>query len=212
MSDDELGANDPNDTNPADGGEQPLVPSSDSEAFDGEPAYDATEAALGLLSPDEAAAMLAAAANDPDLAKELAEFQAVVAELARLAPPAPINRGRSAGIRSRLLTRAAASRAGRPVTRQTGPIETAAMFGAPSTASTGAAAASPAGASARQTSPRGGHALQVVGHPVEGDPVPLPKGEGRPRDPVPGLAHGARVDQGPHRRGRTSSPPSGKAW
>lgn len=152
MSDDELGANDPNDVKPTDGGDQPTVPP-DSDVFDGDSAYDATEAALGLLSPDEAAAMLAAAEHDPGLASELADFQAVVAELARLAPPVPINRGRSAGIRSRLLTRAAASRAGRPVTRQTGPLEASAMFGAPSGAP--AAAAAPASSPSRQTSPRG---------------------------------------------------------
>lgn len=149
MSDDELGANDPNDVNPTDAGDQPTVPP-DSDVFDGASAYDPAEAALGLLSPDEAAAMLAAAANDPELARELADFQTVVAELARLAPPAPINRGRSAGIRSRLLTRAAASRAGRPVTRQTGPLETTALFGAPTGAATPAT-----NAPSRQTSPRG---------------------------------------------------------
>lgn len=84
--------------------------------------YDTTGAALGVLSPEEAAAVLAAAENDPTVAGELAELQAVVAELARMGPAAPINRGRSAGIRSRLISRAAASRAGRPVPRQTGPL------------------------------------------------------------------------------------------
>jgi len=89
--------------------------------------YDAAGAALGVLSPDEAAAVLAAAQNDPALANDLAEFQAVVAELARMGPSASINRGRSAGIRSRLVSRAAASRIGRPVPRQSGPISLAAI-------------------------------------------------------------------------------------
>lgn len=84
--------------------------------------YDTAGAALGVLSPEEAAAVLAAAQNDPALANDLAEFQAVVAELARMGPSAAINRGRSAGIRSRLVSRAAASRVGRPVPRQSGPI------------------------------------------------------------------------------------------
>jgi anti-sigma-K factor RskA len=75
-----------------------------------------------VLSPEEAAAVLAAAENDPALADNLAELQAVVAELARMAPSASINRGRSAGIRSRLVSRAAASGEGRPATRQGGPL------------------------------------------------------------------------------------------
>ena len=89
--------------------------------------YDAAGAALGVLSPEEAAAVLAAAQNDPALANDLADFQAVVAELARMGPSASINRGRSAGIRSRLVSRAAASRVGRPVPRQSGPISLAAL-------------------------------------------------------------------------------------
>lgn len=92
------------------------------DADDGDDQHDVAGAALGVLSPEEAAAVLAAAENDPALAKDLAELQAVVAELARMGPSATINRGRSAGIRSRLVTRAAASRAGRPVTRQAGPL------------------------------------------------------------------------------------------
>lgn len=84
--------------------------------------YDTAGAALGVLSPEEAAAVLAAAENDPTVARELAELRAVVAELARLTPSEPINRGRSAGIRSRLVSRAAASRAGRPVPRHSGPL------------------------------------------------------------------------------------------
>jgi len=89
--------------------------------------YDAAGAALGVLSPDEAAAVLAAAQDDPALANDLAEFQAVVAELARMGPSVSINRGRSAGIRSRLVSRAAATRAGRPVPRLSGPIALSAI-------------------------------------------------------------------------------------
>lgn len=84
--------------------------------------YDTAGAALGVLSPEEAAAVLAAAENDPMVARELAELQAVVAELSRTGPVVSINRGRSAGIRSRLVARVAASHAGRPVTRQSGQI------------------------------------------------------------------------------------------
>lgn len=84
--------------------------------------YDTAGAALGVLSPEEAAAVLAAAEHDPMVASELAELQAVVAELSRTGPVVSINRGRSAGIRSRLVARVAASHAGRPVTRQSGPI------------------------------------------------------------------------------------------
>lgn len=83
---------------------------------------DTAGAALGALAPDDEAAVRAAATHDAAIAAELAEFEAVVAELARLAPSEPMNRGRSAGIRSRLITRAAASRAGRPATRQAGPL------------------------------------------------------------------------------------------
>lgn len=91
------------------------------DATDGS-GYDTAGAALGVLSPEEAAAVLAAAENDPMVARELAELQAVVAELSRTGPVVSINRGRSAGIRSRLVARVAASHAGRPVTRQSGPI------------------------------------------------------------------------------------------
>ncbi|MEO6864957.1 MAG: hypothetical protein ABI229_05870, partial [Gemmatimonadaceae bacterium] len=77
--------------------------------------HDVAGAALGALAPAEEAELYAAAAVDPAVSADLAAMEAVVAELARLAPLASMNRGRSAGIRSRLVARAAATRAGRPV-------------------------------------------------------------------------------------------------
>lgn len=85
----------------------------------GEPVYDIAGVALGAVSLEEAAEVEAAAAADPALAAELASMREVVAELARTEGLEMINRGRSAGMRSRLIARATASRAGRPVARQT---------------------------------------------------------------------------------------------
>lgn len=117
--------------------------------------YDTAGAALGVLSPEEAAAVLAAAERDPMVASELAELQAVVAELSRTGPVVSINRGRSAGIRSRLVTRAAASRAGRPVTRQSGPLASITLTRASNDVEKGVAAPTPPlGRSERRGSPR----------------------------------------------------------
>ncbi|MEO6866359.1 MAG: anti-sigma factor [Gemmatimonadaceae bacterium] len=88
---------------------------------DAEPRYDVAGAALGALAPTEEASLYAAAAADPTVSAELAAMEAVAAELARLAPGAPMNRGRSAGIRSRLVARAAATHAGRPVSKSAVP-------------------------------------------------------------------------------------------
>ncbi|HXC24908.1 MAG TPA: anti-sigma factor [Gemmatimonadaceae bacterium] len=74
---------------------------------------DVAGAALGALSPVEEAALRGTAMWDDRVATELAEMEAVVAEFAWLAPTQQMNRGRSAGIRSRLVSRAAASRDGR---------------------------------------------------------------------------------------------------
>lgn len=90
----------------------------------GEPLYDVAGVALGAVSPQEAAEVRAAAAADPALAAELAVMREVVAELSRIGPPEMINRGRSAGIRSRLVARAVASRSGRPAAGQSGSAET----------------------------------------------------------------------------------------
>lgn len=89
----------------------------------GDPLYDVAGVALGAVSPQEAAEVRAAAAADPALAAELALMRGVVAELSRVEPLEMINRGRSAGIRSRLVARAVASRAGRPAARQSGSAE-----------------------------------------------------------------------------------------
>jgi anti-sigma-K factor RskA len=88
---------------------------------DAEPPYDVSGAALGALDASEEAHLYAAAAVNPSISAELAEMEAVTAELARLAPAAPMNRGRSAGIRSRLVARAEATHAGRPVPKQAAP-------------------------------------------------------------------------------------------
>lgn len=79
------------------------------------PRYDVAGAALGALAVTEEADLYAAAAVDPSVSADLAAMEAVAAELARLAPVVPMNRGRSAGIRSRLVARAAATHAGRPI-------------------------------------------------------------------------------------------------
>ena len=83
--------------------------------------YDVAGAALGALAAGEEADLYAAAAVDPEVSARLAAMEAVAAELARLAAPLPMNRGRSAGIRSRLVARAAATHAGRPASRPTQP-------------------------------------------------------------------------------------------
>lgn len=90
------------------------------EAGENESAYDVAGAALGALSPTEEADLYAAAATDSSVSADLAAMEAVVAELARLAPSASMNRGRSAGIRSRLVARAAATHAARPAARAPG--------------------------------------------------------------------------------------------
>ncbi len=79
--------------------------------------YDVAGAALGALAPGEEADLYVAAAVDPEVSARLAAMEAVAAELARLTPLLPMNRGRSAGIRSRLVARAAATHAGRPASR-----------------------------------------------------------------------------------------------
>jgi hypothetical protein len=83
--------------------------------------YDVAGAALGALAPGEEADLYAAAAVDPEVSARLAAMEAVAAELARLAPVLPMNRGRSAGIRSRLVARAAATHAGRPSPKMSAP-------------------------------------------------------------------------------------------
>ena len=101
---------------------QPVNGMSDAETLrdaglpvnESESSYDVAGAALGALPPREEAELYAAAATDSRVSADLAGMEAVVAELARLAPPADMNRGRSAGIRSRLVARAAATHAGRP--------------------------------------------------------------------------------------------------
>ncbi len=119
---------------------------------DAEPRYDVAGAALGALAPTEEASLYAAAAVDPAVSAELASMEAVAAELARLAPGVPMNRGRSAGIRSRLVARAAATHAGRSVSKSAVPGND--QSAARSAANSASAASTAAGASARrQTAP-----------------------------------------------------------
>ncbi len=91
----------------------PGHPASPTPLNEPEPAFDVASAALGALGPQEEAALYTAASVDPAVSAELAAMEAVVAELARLAPMQQMNRGRSAGIRSRLVARAAATNVGR---------------------------------------------------------------------------------------------------
>lgn len=86
--------------------DQPVAPDPLNEV---ESRFDVAGAALGALDPHEEADLFTAASVDPAVSAELAAMEAVVSELARLAPTAPMNRGRSAGIRSRLVARAAGS-------------------------------------------------------------------------------------------------------
>jgi len=117
MSDDnELEGRTPPDESVADqAAPQPPDPDLPGEGFESD--YDVGGAALGALDPAEEADLYAAASVDPAVSAELAAMEAVSAELALLAPVTPMNRGRSAGIRSRLIARAAATRVGRPVPR-----------------------------------------------------------------------------------------------
>lgn len=89
---------------------------------DAEPRFDVAGAALGALDRAEEAELYAAAAGDPAISSELAAMEAVAAELARLAPVQPMNRGRSAGVRSRLVARAAGTHVGRPASRTSPPL------------------------------------------------------------------------------------------
>ena len=66
--------------------------------------------ALDSASADVRDAVRAHAAACPECGPELAEMERTVATLGHLVPPAQINRGRSAGIRSRLMMRARAER------------------------------------------------------------------------------------------------------
>ncbi|HUF66588.1 MAG TPA: anti-sigma factor [Gemmatimonadaceae bacterium] len=62
--------------------------------------------ALGAASPEATAGMLAHAAECTDCRRELDEYTLLMAALTALMPEQDLNRGRSAGIRSRLLARA----------------------------------------------------------------------------------------------------------
>ena len=64
--------------------------------------------ALGAATPEATAGMLAHAAECADCRRELDEYTVLLATLTELMPERELNRGRSAGIRSRLLARASA--------------------------------------------------------------------------------------------------------
>jgi hypothetical protein len=69
--------------------------------------------ALDAATPEVASAVRAHAAACPECGPELAAMEQTVAVLGELAPSAQMNRGRSAGIRSRLLMRGRAERESR---------------------------------------------------------------------------------------------------
>ncbi|MEO7041372.1 MAG: anti-sigma factor [Gemmatimonadaceae bacterium] len=94
-----------------------LNPADQTPYDDADPRFDVAGAALGALDRTEEADVFTAAAADSVISSELAAMENVAAELARLAPVKPMNRGRSAGIRSRLVARAAATRLERPAPR-----------------------------------------------------------------------------------------------
>ncbi|MEO7217433.1 MAG: anti-sigma factor [Gemmatimonadaceae bacterium] len=75
--------------------------------------FDVAGAAMGALSKTEEADLYAAAARDQAVSAALADMEAVAADMATLVPVQSMNRGRSAGIRSRLVARAAGTRIGR---------------------------------------------------------------------------------------------------
>lgn len=62
--------------------------------------------ALGAATPEATAGMLAHAADCTDCRRELDEYTVLLAALSALIPERELNRGRSAGIKSRLLARA----------------------------------------------------------------------------------------------------------
>ncbi|MEO7104169.1 MAG: anti-sigma factor [Gemmatimonadaceae bacterium] len=115
MSDEELknGLSEPNESSQS-SDELVTRPSDATPAADAESRFDVAGAALGALDGTDDSELYSAAATDPALSAELAAMENVAAELARLAPLRPMNRGRSAGIRSRLVARAAATQLGRP--------------------------------------------------------------------------------------------------
>jgi hypothetical protein len=69
--------------------------------------------ALASVSPEVASAVRAHAAACPECGPELAAMEETVATLGQLVPSAQMNRGRSAGIRSRLVMRARTEREAR---------------------------------------------------------------------------------------------------
>ena len=75
-----------------------------------EAVLELAQVALDAASVEVASAVRAHAAACPECGPELAAMEQTVAALGTLAPDAQINRGRSAGIRSRLIARARAER------------------------------------------------------------------------------------------------------
>ena len=69
--------------------------------------------ALDIAAPETAAAVRAHASVCPECGPQLAQMEQIVATLGTLVPAAEINRGRSAGIRSRIIMRARAERESR---------------------------------------------------------------------------------------------------
>ncbi len=81
-----------------------------------EAAEELASVALGTASPSVADRVRAHASGCGECGPELTEFEAITKQLGELIPEHPINPGRAAGIRSRLLSRASADTDRRAVT------------------------------------------------------------------------------------------------
>ncbi|MEO8716124.1 MAG: anti-sigma factor [Acetobacteraceae bacterium] len=131
-------------------------PSTGRSAEESELSFDVAGAALGALDKAEEVDLYAAAARDQVVSAALADMEGVAAELSRLAPLEVMNRGRSAGIRSRLVARAAGTRLGRtpaftPAVQLEAPRQTAGHH-APSVATRPPAATAPRSPAPAQSS------------------------------------------------------------
>jgi anti-sigma-K factor RskA len=135
------------------------------------PEYDLAGYILGALDSNETARVRSAVAADDGLRAELAELEIVLAALGQAVPRQPINRGRSAGIRSRLIARAASAGDRRiPFARQTSEIVRPRVgVGATTTAKTQPSQDT-------QRSAPSVAATQATPTPVYPHPVPRPSG------------------------------------
>ncbi len=77
--------------------------------------------ALGIATEEASEGVTAHARGCPECAAELGSFYLVVGALSQMVPERQLNRGHSAGVKSRLLARATAERRGAPLRRETRP-------------------------------------------------------------------------------------------